>query len=123
MSMKTSKASAKPDELINLTTDPTTDAVSDPSSLPSSLNKNLVTSVLTYVFKEGSPKIQVLLNFIKNKNSGALVNVFTDKNGYTTVTSTSKSTNLNTTADSCSISQNCNDYTPDCPPGFQCVDL
>ena len=57
-------------------------------TLPSSLNKNIVTSVLTYVFKKDSPKIQVLLNYIKNKNSGALVNVYTDKNGYTTVTST-----------------------------------
>jgi hypothetical protein len=61
-------------------------AVSDPTSLPSSIKP--VTSVLTYVFKEGSPKIQVLLNYIKNKNSGILVNLFTDKNGYTTVTST-----------------------------------
>ena len=65
------------------------------TTLPSSIKP--VTSVLTYVFKEGSPKIEVLLNFIKNKNSGALVKVFTDKNGYTTVTSTS--TNLNASAD------------------------
>jgi hypothetical protein len=64
------------------------------SSFPSSIKP--LTSVLTYVFKKGSPKIQVLLNYIKNKNDGTLVKQFTDKNGYTTVTSTSS--NLNASA-------------------------
>jgi hypothetical protein len=96
--MKTSKAS--PDQFSN----PTDDAVSDPTSLPSSIKP--VTSVLTYVFKEGSPKIQVLLNYIKNKNSGILVNLFTDKNGYTTVTTTTTN-NKKTTADSTGMCFGC----------------
>jgi hypothetical protein len=64
------------------------------NSLPSSIKPSTATSVriLTYVFKAGSPEIEVLLNYLKNQNT--LVKVFTDKNGYTTVTTT-------TTADDC----------------------
>ena len=64
-------------------------------------------SILTYVFKEGSPKIQVLLNFIKSKNDNTLVKVLTDKNGYTTVTITT----TNVQGDNCQV--NCVEYNVD----------
>lgn len=53
--------------------------------LPSSIEPFQV--VKTYVFKEESPNIQVFLNFLKNKNKFALVNISTE-NGYTTITTT-----------------------------------
>ena len=66
------------------------------NSLPLSIKP--VTSVLTYVFKAGSPEIEVLLNYLKNQNT--LIKVFTDKNGYTTVTTTALNSS-GVTADEC----------------------
>jgi len=69
---------------------PTQDILNFPSQWPASFPQPEVgTRVLTYVFDpKDAAKVQLLLDFIKDKFPKALVSVVKDKDGFTSVTIT-----------------------------------
>jgi len=96
---------------------PTQDILNFPSQWPASFPQPEVgTRVLTYVFDpKDDAKVQLLLDFIKDKFPNALVKVVKDSKGFTSVTITQTSTSEQpasaTAADDCS----------NCPYGTTCA--
>lgn len=99
------------------------DLLNAPEQWPASFPKPAIgTRVLTYVFDpKDAAKVQLLLDFIKDKFPAALVSVVKDQDGFSSVTITQTSTSEQPAPDTTSATAAASDDCSNCPYGTTCA--